>query len=214
MIPLSKPAPNGARSLPIQRLSLRFLVWAPCLAPSVAFAHTGIGSTSGFMSGFMHPLSGLDHQLAMILVGVFAYQLGGRALWLVPLTFVSVMALGGLLGVEGVPIPFVEVGIALSVIVLGAVVAFGVKAPVAVAMGAVGLFAIFHGHAHGSEMPLDASGAEYGLGFTLATALLHAVGIGSGLLIGLCGKTLGENAYRAVGGFASVIGVAILLGYV
>jgi urease accessory protein len=167
----------------------------------------------GFMSGFMHPLSGLDHRLAMILVGVFAYQLGGCALWLVPLTFVTVMALGGLLGVEGVLVPFVEVGIALSVIVLGAIVAFRVKAPVAVAMGAVGLFAIFHGHAHGSEMPLDASGAEYGLGFMLATALLHAVGIGSGLLSGLCGKTVGDNVYRAVGGLASIIGVALLLGY-
>jgi urease accessory protein len=195
----------------------RSFVWlilpALCLVPTAAFAHVGVGSTSGFMHGFMHPLSGLDHQLAMILVGIFAYQLGGRALWLVPLTFVSVMAFGGFLGVMGIPVPFVEVGIALSVIVLGAIVAFGVKPPVAIAMAAVGLFAIFHGHAHGSEMPLDASGFEYGLGFMLATALLHAVGIGIGFLIGMSTKTLGNNVYRIAGGLASVAGIALLLGY-
>jgi urease accessory protein len=182
------------------------------LAPTAALAHTGVGGTSGFMHGYMHPLGGLDHQLAMILVGIFAYQLGGRALWLVPLTFVGVMALGGFLGVAGVPIPFIETGIALSVIVLGAIVAFGARIPVAVAMGIVGLFAIFHGHAHGSEMPLDASGVAYGLGFMLATAILHAVGIGIGFLIGMTSKTLGNNVYRVAGGLASLAGIAILVG--
>ena len=98
---------------------LLFIVGSLCLAPSVAFAHTGVGDTAGFVHGFMHPLSGLDHQLAMVLVGMFAYRLGGRALWLVPLVFVAAMALGGLLGVNAMPLPFVEVGIALSVIVLG-----------------------------------------------------------------------------------------------
>jgi urease accessory protein len=196
----------------MSRLSKIFLplLFVLCLTPGAALAHTGVGSTSGFMHGFTHPLSGLDHQLAMILVGIFAYQLGGRALWLVPLTFVTVMAFGGFLGVMGAPVLFVEVGIALSVIVLGAMVAFGVKAPVAVAMGAVGLFAIFHGHAHGSEMPLDASGFEYGIGFMMATALLHAVGIGIGFLIGMSSKTLGDNVYRFAGGLASVAGAALL----
>ena len=198
----------------MKRTCLWLTLFALCLAPTAAFAHVGVGSTSGFVHGFMHPLSGLDHQLAMILVGVFAYQLGGRALWLVPLTFVSVMALGGFLGVMGIPVPFVEVGIALSVIVLGAIVAFGVKAPLAVAMAAVGFFAIFHGHAHGSEMPLDASGFEYGLGFMLATAALHAVGIGIGFLIGMSSKTLGNNVYRVAGGLASIAGIGLLLGYV
>jgi urease accessory protein len=186
---------------------------ALCLVPTEALAHVGFGSTSGFMHGFMHPLSGLDHQLAMILVGIFAYQLGGRALWLVPLTFVSVMALGGFLGVMAVPVPFVEGGIALSVIVLSAIVAFGVKAPVAVAMAVVGLFAIFHGHAHGSEMPLDSSGFEYAVGFMMATALLHAIGIGIGFGIGMTSKALGDNVYRVAGGLASFAGVAFLLGY-
>jgi urease accessory protein len=182
------------------------------LAPTAAIAHTGVGDTSGIMHGFMHPLGGLDHQLAMILVGIFAYQLGGRALWLVPLTFVGVMALGGFLGVAGVRVPFIEAGIALSVIVLGAIVAFGARIPVAVAMGIVGLFAIFHGHAHGSEMPLDASGVAYGLGFMLATAILHAVGIGIGFLIGMTSKSLGNNVYRLAGGLASLAGIAILVG--
>ena len=193
---------------------LRLAFLAAFLAPTAALAHTGVGDTSGFMHGFMHPLGGLDHQLAMILVGIFAYQLGGRALWLVPLTFVGVMAIGGLLGVAGIPVPFIELGIALSVIVLGAIVAFGVKVPVAAAMGIVGLFAIFHGHAHGSEMPMDASGLEYGLGFMLTTASLHAVGIGIGFMIGMTTKWLGNNVYRVAGGLTSVAGVGILLGVI
>ena len=197
-----------------QRSGLLALGLAFCLLPSIALAHTGHGDATGFVHGFMHPLSGLDHLLAMILVGMFAYQLGGRALWLVPLSFVGVMALGGLLGVNGLPLPFVETGIALSVVVLGAVVAFGIKAPVAVAMGVTGLFAVFHGYAHGAEMPLDASGAAYGLGYMLVTALLHAAGIGAGLLIGMSTKTLGANVYRAAGGLASMAGVALLSGYI
>jgi urease accessory protein len=187
-----------------------FSIW---FVPTTASAHVGAGDATGFLHGVMHPLSGLDHQLAMILVGVFAYQLGGRALWAVPLTFVSVMAIGGLLGIMGVTIPFVEAGIAFSVLVLGAIVAFEVKTPVAVAMGVVGLFAIVHGHAHGSEMPTDVSGLEYGLGFMLATALLHACGIGVGVLIGMSSKSLGDNVYRFVGGLASVAGIAFLFGY-
>ena len=192
---------------------LQLTVLALCLAPTAAVAHVGVGSTSEFVPGFMHPLSGLDHQLAMILVGLFAYQLGRRALWLVPLTFVSVMALGGFLGVMRASIPFVEIGIALSVVMLGAVIAVEVRAPLVVAMGAAGLFAVFHGHAHGSEMLLDASGLEYGVGFMLATAVLHAVGVGIGFLIGMSSKTFGNNVYRVAGGLASIAGVALLLGY-
>jgi urease accessory protein len=161
----------------------------------------------------MHPLGGLDHLLAMVLVGMFAYQLGGRAMWLVPATFIAVMALGGFLGIAAISVPFVEIGIALSVVVLGAVVAFGVKASVAVAMGMVGLFAVFHGHAHGTEMPLDASGAVYGAGFMLTTALLHAAGVGIGLLIGMTSRAYGASVYRLAGGLASVAGVALLAGY-
>jgi urease accessory protein len=176
-------------------------------------AHTGAGDVHGFTHGFLHPLGGLDHQLAMILVGVFAWQLGGRALWLVPATFVLVMAFGGYLGVAEGQIPLVEIGVAVSVIVLGAVVALGVRAPVAVAMAVVGVFAIFHGHAHGSEMPMDASGAIYALGFMLATALLHAVGILIGFAIGKIGDVSGRTVFRVAGGAASVAGLALLVGY-
>ncbi len=198
----------------MKRSFLRLTVLALCLVPTAALAHPAIGNASGFMHGFMHPLGGLDHQLAMILVGIFAYQLGGRALWLVPLSFIAMMAVGGFLGVTATPLPFVEIGIGLSVVVLGAIVAFGVKAPLAVAMGVVGLFAIFHGHAHGTEMPMDASGATYGAGFMLATAVLHAVGIGIGMAVGLMSQTFGKTVYRVAGGVASVAGLALLIGYV
>ncbi len=155
-------------------LPLRLVLAAvTALLPTAAFAHTGIGATTGFGHGFVHPLTGIDHVLAMTAVGMFAWQLGGRALWLVPATFVGLMAAGGALGVAGVGVPFVEAGIALSVVVLGAIVALGIRSPVAVAMGIVGLFAIFHGHAHGAEMPENAGGLTYALGFMLATAALH-----------------------------------------
>jgi urease accessory protein len=197
----------------MKRSFLRLSLFALCLVPTAALAHTGVGSTSGFMHGFLHPLRGLDHQLAMIMVGIFAYQLGGRALWLVPVTFVGVIALGGFLGVMGVPLLFVEIGIAMSVIVLGAIVALGVKAPLAVAMAAVGFFAIFHGHVHGTEMPLAVAGATCGLGFMLATALLHALGIGVGFLIGMTSKAFGNTVYRIAGGLATAAGVTLLLGF-
>ena len=192
--------------------ALRALALAGALLPTAAFAHTGIGETSGFMHGFSHPVSGLDHILAMVMVGVFACELGGRALWLVPATFVLVMAGGGALGVAGIDVPFVEIGIALSVIVLGAVIALGIKAPTAVAMGLVGLFAIFHGHAHGAEMPEDAGGLAYAAGFMIATALLHIVGIGIGFLIGRIGQRYGAMVVRSAGGLAAIAGVGLLTG--
>ncbi len=129
----------------IQRLAVAIGV---ALMPTVAFAHAGVGDPSGLAHGFLHPVTGIDHVLAMMLVGVLAWQLGGRVLWLVPTTFVLVMAPGGALGTGRIAVPFVELGIALSVIVLGAVVALRIQAPVA--MAAVGLFAVFHGHAHGT----------------------------------------------------------------
>lgn len=192
--------------------TVRAAAIALALSPAAAFAHTGIGETSGFMHGFAHPVSGLDHILAMVMVGVFAYQLGGRALWLVPATFVLVMAMGGGLGVFGIDVPFVEVGIALSVIVLGAIVALDIKAPTAVAVGMVGLFAIFHGHAHGVEMPENAGSLAYAAGFMIATAVLYAVGVGLGLLIGKIGEQYGSTVVRATGGAAAVAGVGILTG--
>jgi urease accessory protein len=180
------------------------------LAPTTAFAHTGAGYAHGFADGFAHPLGGLDHILAMVTVGILAWQLGGRAIWLVPASFVSLMAIGGIFGIAGEPLLWVELGIAASVIVLGAMVALGVKAPLAVAMGIVGLFAIFHGYAHGTEMPLDASGGVYAAGFMLATALLHVAGIALGFLIGRIGDSYGRLAYQLGGGMVALTGVGIL----
>jgi urease accessory protein len=194
------------------RSIIRAAALALTLFPTVVFAHTGVSTTSGFMSGLDHPIFGLDHVLAMTMVGVFACQLGGRALWLLPTTFVLVMAVGGALGAAGFEAPFVEVGIALSVIVLGAIVALDVKASTAVAMGVVGLFAILHGHAHGAEMPQGAGGLTYTAGFMIATAALHIVGISLGLLIGKFGEQLGSVAVRASGGVAAAAGVGILTG--
>jgi len=191
---------------------LATLLALAALVPSAASAHVGVGDTSGFVHGFGHPIGGVDHLLAMVMIGLFAWQLGGRALWLVPATFVVVMAAGGALGVAGIEVPFVETGIALSVIVLGVVVALGVKAPVAAAMGVAGLFALFHGHAHGAEMPDDAGGLAYAAGFLLATALLHVAGIAAGYLIGKAGERHGETVVRLAGGAAALAGVGILAG--
>jgi urease accessory protein len=195
----------------LTRLALATLATFAVLLPTMAMAHTGVGAAGGFAHGFWHPVTGLDHVLAMLLVGVLAWQLGGRALWLVPATFVLVMAAGGALAVAGLALPLVELGIALSVVVLGAAVAFGIRAPVAVAMGVAGLFAIFHGHAHGAEMPGDASGLAYGIGFMIATAALHLAGLGLGYLVGAAGERYAVLV-RSAGGLAAIAGVAILTG--
>jgi urease accessory protein len=181
--------------------------------PTAAFAHPGHGDAVGLVAGFLHPLGGLDHVLAMLAVGVFAFVLGGRALWLVPLSFVGMMAVGFLLGLGGVNLPFVELGIGLSSVVIGAVAALGRPLPVWGAMGLVGLFAIFHGHAHGVEMPADAGGLEFALGFMAATALLHLVGI-AGALGGtrLAGR-LGRPLARTVGGLFALGGIGLLAGW-
>src|SRR3954452_24477249 len=182
------------------------------LLPTAAWAHVGHGSTVGFVQGFVHPMTGIDHVLAMVAVGLFAANLGGRALWAVPLSFVSVMAMGAALGVAGVGVPFVEVGIAASVIVLGLAITLRRQWPVAAAMALVGVFAIFHGHAHGTEMPVDAAGLQYGLGFMLATALLHAAGIGLGLSIAQFGRTWSPRVIQVGGAAMAVAGLGILTG--
>lgn len=187
------------------------LAGAAILAPTLAFAHTGFGA-HGFAHGFLHPLGGIDHILAMVAVGIFAAGLGSRALWALPLTFMAFMAAGGAAGMLGMPLPFVEVGIALSVIALGVALAVGRSWPVSAAMGMVALFAVFHGHAHGTEMPLDASGAAYGAGFVAATALLHLLGIGVGLGIGAAGKARGPRIAQASGTAFALAGLGLLAG--
>jgi urease accessory protein len=153
------------------------------LAPAIASAHPGMpGHSHGFANGFIHPLSGLDHLLAMTAVGLWAAQRGGRALWMVPTAFVSVMALGGMLGMAGPgQIPLIDQAIAASVLVMGIFIATAARISLKASVAIIGLFALFHGYAHGAEMPATASGLAYGLGFILATALLHLVGIGLGL---------------------------------
>lgn len=184
------------------------------LVPTAAYAHVGVGGTHGFSDGFWHPVSGLDHVLAMVAVGMVAASLGGRALWAVPATFVSVMAVGGFLGIQQIPVPFVEMGITLSVIVLGLVVALQIRFPAALAMALVGVFAVFHGHAHGAEMPLDASGAAYAAGFIIATALLHVAGIALGIGIQRIGNAYWTRTAQVSGAGMALAGVAILTGVV
>lgn len=181
------------------------------IIPSVALAHTG-AHTSGFAHGFAHPISGLDHVLAMVMVGLFAYQLGGRALWIVPLAFVSAMSVGGALGLAGIGVPFIEIGIALSVIVLGALVASNARTPVIAAVAVVGFFAIFHGYAHGAEMPANAAALTYAIAFLIATALLHLTGAALGLGIDKAGQRTGSAFVRVAGAFGLVAGLGIFTG--
>jgi urease accessory protein len=179
------------------------------LLPAAASAHVGAGHAAGLAHGFWHPVGGLDHVLAMVAVGLFAANLGGRALWAVPLAFIVAMAGGGVLGIEQIAIPYVEAGIALSVIALGALVALRVRWPIAAAMALVAVFAVFHGHAHGAEMPADASGLAYAAGFMIATIALHMTGVmlGTGLLRGAAVRT------AQLGGSAiALAGVALLTG--
>lgn len=158
------------------------LVAACLLVALPAWAHEGGGQAAGFLSGILHPVSGLDHVLAMVAVGLWGAQLGAPAIWLLPVAFPLVMAFGGFLGLMGVPLPGVEIGIALSAVLLGVMVATQSKPPLGAAVALVGFFAVFHGHAHGTELPEGASGLLYSVGFVIATGLLHATGIAVGLV--------------------------------
>ena len=173
----------------------------------LAEAHSGQGLAGGFVSGFLHPISGLAHVVAMVSVGLWGAFLGAPAIWLLPVVFPLVMAFGGVLGVAGVPLPGVEIGIALSAIVLGLMVASAAKPPIFVAAILVGIFAIFHGHAHGAELPKAANPLAYSLGFVLATGLLHLSGIAFGLLDRF---SAGKLAIRVLGGIVSLIGLGFL----
>ena len=175
----------------MHRTALRFAAAFLALAPTVALAHPGHDG-AGLAHGFAHPFGGVDHIAAMVAVGLLAARLGGRALWLVPASFVAAMAVAGVAGMAGMTLPYAETGIAISVGVLGAIAAFGIAMPVAAAMGLVAFFAVFHGYAHGIEMPETASGLAYGAGFVAATAALHAIGIALGLAI--AGKALRRAA--------------------
>lgn len=187
------------------------LLVAASIAPSVAFAHPGHEAEAGLALGFVHPLGGLDHLLAMVAVGLLAFQLGGRSLWLTPVAFVSFMVLGGSLGAAGVGLPLVEVMIALSVVTLGALVALRVRWNAALAATIVAAFALFHGQAHGAEMPAQGSAAAYVAGFVMATVLLHGIGIFLGYLVSRISQNRsawiasGSGAATACAGFAMLL---------
>ncbi len=194
-------------SLPIPRqMGLALALLLPC---SAAWAHAAHGVAGGLASGFVHPFAGLDHMVAMVAVGLWGAFLGAPALWLLPVVFPLVMAAGGALGVLGVALPMVELGIAASALVLGLAVLLAARPPLWVAAGVVGVFAIFHGHAHGTELPSAANPLAYSLGFVLATGLLHAVGMAFGLLLRW---PQGKLVIRGGGGLIALAGVGFLSG--
>lgn len=189
-----------------KRLCLSAILLLAAVMP--AYAHVGIGTTSSFMAGFMHPLSGLDHMTVMIAVGLWAALKGGKAVWAWPAAFVGVMLVGGGLGMLHMPLPFVEPGILASVVALGLLVALAVDLPVSAGVAIIGLFALLHGHAHGTEVPENAGGLEYIAGFAIATALLHATGIAAGLGFGVRFRGLA----RAAGAACAAVGVGLVFG--
>ncbi len=182
------------------------LVW-----PLAAWAHIQSGQAGGFVSGLSHPISGLDHVLAMVAVGLWGAQLGMPAIWVLPVAFPMMMAVGGMLGLIGVPLPGVEIGIALSALVLGALVLAGIRLPLLASVLVVAFFALFHGHAHGTELEPGQNAMLYSLGFVIVTGLLHAVGIGIGLIQRW---ELGRTLLRGAGGLVMAGGLYFLWGTV
>jgi urease accessory protein len=187
---------------PLVGAVLLALVW-----PTRALAHTQGGEVTGLLSGLRHPVSGLDHILAMVAVGLWGAQLGRPAVWLLPVTFPMVMAFGGMLGLMGLALPGIEIGIAVSAIILGVMVGWEARPPLGVAAAVVGFFAIFHGHAHGAELPAGADALLYSIGFVVATGCLHAAGIGVGLIHRW---PVGKVALRAAGVAVALAGVCFL----
>jgi len=188
---------------------LSALTAALVLAAIPALAHEGDAAGGGFVTGFLHPIFGWDHVAAMVAVGLWGAFLGQPAIWVLPVAFPLVMALGGALALAGVGVPAVEVGIAASALVIGLMVALAARPPLAIAAAIVAVFAIFHGHAHGTEMPLAANPLAYAVGFVIATGLLHLVGIAFGLLTK---APTGAMAVRAGGALIAVAGAWFLYG--
>ena len=189
----------------MKRLTLPLLI-ALCYAQA-AEAHVHKGEAISLLSGFRHPITGLDHVVAMVAVGLWGAQLGAPAIWLLPVAFPLVMAFGGMLGLIGVPLPGSELGIAVSAILLGAAVMMRWRPPLAAAAVLVGFFAIFHGYAHGSELPPGQNGLLYSLGFVIATGGLHAVGIAIGLLNR---RSWGQRTVRFAGAAIALTGIFFL----
>lgn len=178
------------------------------LLPASVFAHTGMGATMGFVSGFSHPLGGADHLLVMVAVGLWAAQRRGTAVWALPGAFVAAMIVGSVLALSAVHVPYVQAGILVSVLLLGVLIAAAFKLSLAASVIMVAIFAVFHGHAHGAEMPLAMSAVSYTAGFALGTALLHAAGIASAMLLQ---RLHVETAVRLAGSAIGLGGVYLVL---
>ena len=185
-----------------------FVFLASLMAASTAAAHDGTGLVGGFVSGFLHPLNGPDHMLAMVAVGLWGAILGRPLLVALPVVFPVMMAVGGVLGIVGIPMPSVEIGIGASVLVLGGSIAFGWKPSISVAVLLVAAFAVFHGYAHGQELPSAADTVGYSVGFVLSTGLLHVVGI----LIGVMAERVGGlRVIKSLGGMIGLAGAWFLI---
>jgi urease accessory protein len=182
------------------------------LVPTVVLAHTGHTDANGFMHGFTHPITGIDHLLAMVAVGALAARLGRSGRCLAPLTFIAVMTVGGALGLSGVSLSVAELAVALSVVVFGLGLALPFKLPTLAVVTVVGLFALFHGQAHGAEMPAMSATLVYTAGFVSATALLHAIGVSLGVLFDSQHGKLGRCIVQAGGGAMALFGIAALAG--
>lgn len=180
-----------------------------CLAPETASAHVDVGALGGFRSGFTHPIVGVDHLLAMLAVGIWGAQMGGRNVWTLPVTFPLIMAVGAVLGMSGFVLLHVELGIALSVFVLGLAILAAWKAPEWVALLLIAVFAIFHGYAHGIELPQAVDPASYAIGFVVATGVIHVIGIGIGSLLG---RLWNGQLSQALGGAIAVTGLYFAAG--
>jgi urease accessory protein len=192
--------------------SILVAIWIS-LIPSIVYAHDGsVLPFGGFLSGLVHPVLGYDHLLAMLSVGILSAQIGGRAIWTVPATFVSVMALGGALGFIDIGLPSTELGIAASLVILGSIIAAERKLPILLAMAGVGFFAVFHGYAHGTEIPQTAEPVAYATGFLTGTALIHI----AGLVIGDIAKHYqrGPIALRVGGSLIAIAGVLFIFGVI
>ncbi len=176
---------------------------------SPALAHSSDGYGGGFLAGFTHPILGWDHVAAMVAVGIWGAFLGAPAIWLLPVFFPLVMALGAAAGILGLPLPAVETGIALSAVVLGLMIVFAARPPIWLSAVIVGAFAIFHGYAHGTELPATVNAFAYAAGFVISTGLLHLAGIAFGLLVKW---PVGRLAVRGAGGVISLAGIAFLTG--
>jgi urease accessory protein len=186
-------------------LIICILGWA-----QTAGAHVEAGQATGFITGFKHPLAGLDHVLAMIAVGLWGAQLGSPALWVLPIVFPMMMAMGALMGLLGIPLPGINIGIALSMVVLGAMILGEVRLKLQIAITMVGIFAIFHGHAHGTDLPDGQSGLLYSMGFVIATGCLHGIGVLLGVVNAI---PMGKLVVRGAGASIAGMGIIFLWSY-